>query len=54
MFNKFWKGKHEYFGRCFYALAVLDAGVKVGLQVNAERTEYIFMAHWQNAGENIM
>jgi hypothetical protein len=54
MFNKFWKGKHEYFRRCFYALAVLDANEKVGLNVNAERTEYIFMAHCQIAGENLM
>jgi hypothetical protein len=54
VFNKLWKGIHEYFGRLTYALAVLDASMEVSLKVNAEKTKCIFMAHYQNAGGNII
>jgi hypothetical protein len=53
MFNKLWKEKHEYLGRCTYALALLGASVKVCLKVNAKRTKYMLLLHHQNAGQNL-
>jgi ribosomal protein L24 len=33
--------------------AVSDASMEVGLQVNVEITEYMFMSHHQTAGQNV-
>jgi hypothetical protein len=32
--------------------ASIDASKEVGLEVNAEKTKYVFMLHYQNAGQN--
>jgi hypothetical protein len=32
--------------------AISEAGKEVGLEVNAEKTKYLFMFHHQNVGEN--
>jgi hypothetical protein len=31
---------------------VIDASTEVGLEVNAEKTKYLFLSHHQNAGQN--
>jgi hypothetical protein len=31
--------------------ALLDAGKEVGLEVNAEKTKYMFMSHHQTTGQ---
>jgi hypothetical protein len=32
--------------------ALIDARKEVGLEVNTEKTKYIFLSHHQNAGKN--
>jgi hypothetical protein len=32
--------------------ALLDASKEVGLEVNAEKTKYMFISHHQTAGQN--
>jgi hypothetical protein len=34
------------------AEAVLDASKEIGLEVNSEKTKYMFMSHHQTAGQN--
>jgi ribosomal protein S2 len=34
------------------AVAVLDASKEIGLEVNSEKTKYMFMSHHQTAGQS--